>query len=431
MGEERIVSYPLVTKWNFTEKNQQYVMQEKVMKGIRMEYKEEIEEGDREVFLDFRKSFDGEIKIKVKNLIERNETVKSRVKKWDKDNLNILNIFIDTVSRNNFHRKYKKTKEFLEKYNYLNKKEKRVYEFFRLHSIRGYTFPNLFASTYGIRNDYWNEKHLNRIDSYAKKAGYITGLSSDCCVYPESESKSKRKIKNYIKFFIVQNGPYNYSDYNDPDHMFYQIACDYNNMPLENPFTFGFGKGPYSVARNCFMGRDLSGLALEYAEEFFKTYEKERKFFTARIISAHEFTGENSWFIDEELSKFLKRMDEKGYLENTILNIFSDHGDHIDFLMWNTESGYSELMNPFLTIMVPESLDQEIGENLKENQQRLITHFQLFQNLVKYWKIDMSEYEHIQTADSLFYDRMKKKIGCEEALIKEDCKCFIEDIKKN
>jgi hypothetical protein len=71
-------------------------------------------------------------------------------------------------------------------------KTKRVYEFHRLHSIRGYTFPNLFASTYGISyNDSWSKEHLKRIDHYAKDAGYIVGMTSDCCTYPESEVKCK------------------------------------------------------------------------------------------------------------------------------------------------------------------------------------------------------------------------------------------------
>lgn len=183
----------MMTKYNFREKSQQYELQSLIMDSMKSVTEEEMENGDKEVFIDFRKNYNGEILIKVKNLLDRNETVRNRVKKSDKQHLNILNIFIDTLSRNNFHRKYKNTREFLKKYHYSQKKSKRVYEYFRLHSIRGYTFPNLFASTYGIRNDKWDELHLKRIDSYAKEAGYITGISSDCCVYPESESKSNLK----------------------------------------------------------------------------------------------------------------------------------------------------------------------------------------------------------------------------------------------
>lgn len=161
-----------------------------VIKNLKEVSDEEMKKGEREVFIDFRKNDQGRLKIKVKNLLERNSTVKARVKPVDKDHLNVLNIFIDTLSRNNFHRKYKRTKKFLKKYHFKKKKNKRVYEFFRLHSIRGYTFPNLFASTYGLRNENWSDEHAKRIESYAQEKGYITGITSDCCVYPESESKS-------------------------------------------------------------------------------------------------------------------------------------------------------------------------------------------------------------------------------------------------
>lgn len=160
--------------------------------------------------------------------------------------------------------------------------------------------------------------------------------------------------------------------------MFYQPSCDWNNMPKADPFTFGFGRGPYSVSRNCFMKRDLSGMSFEYMYKFWKTYPEQRKFFTARIISPHEFSGENSRFLDPELAKILNKFDEENLLDDTIVYIYSDHGDHIDFLMWNTVSGYSELMNPPLFMILPDHLAEKHHDNLVENEQRLITHYQLF-----------------------------------------------------
>jgi hypothetical protein len=157
------------------------------LKGVS---EKEMNEGDEEIFVDFRNKQTGQINIKLKNLMERDNEVKERVKPWDKDHYNILHIFVDTVSRNNFYRKYKKTTKLLQEYYHAEKKSKRVYEFHRLHSIRGYTFPNLFASTYGLSyDDSWSKTHLKRIDHYAKDAGYIVGMSSDCCTYPESEVK--------------------------------------------------------------------------------------------------------------------------------------------------------------------------------------------------------------------------------------------------
>ena len=162
--------------------------------------------------------------------------------------------------------------------------------------------------------------------------------------------------------------------------MMYQLACDYNSMPKQNPLSFGFNRGPYGVSRKCLFKRDLTGASLEYMEKFFDTYKDKRKFFTARIIAAHEFTGENNRFIDPQLEKYLRNLDAKGHLDDTIVWIYSDHGDHINFIMWNTESGYSELMNPPLFVMIPDHLDEKIGANLKYNEQKLITHYEIFQS---------------------------------------------------
>lgn len=72
---------------------------------------------------------------------------------------------------------------------------------------------------------------------------------------------------------------YNYCDTEIPDHMFYQPSCDWNTMPKTDPFTFGFGRGPYSVSRKCLAKRDLSSMSFEYMHKFWKTYPDSRKYF--------------------------------------------------------------------------------------------------------------------------------------------------------
>lgn len=122
------------------------------MDNLKGATQEDIDFGEEEIFVDFRNKSVGEVFFKVRNLAERNETIAKRVKPLDKDHLNILHIFVDTVSRDNFYRKYKRTTKFLQDHHYTQKKSKRVYEFHRLHSLGGYTLPNLVASTYG---SYW------------------------------------------------------------------------------------------------------------------------------------------------------------------------------------------------------------------------------------------------------------------------------------
>jgi len=186
------MSYPNVADFTYEEKNQQYDFQAKILRLRQEETEDSLEKGDREVFIDFRKDFMGEFIMKVRNLKEKDP---------------FIVVFVDTVSRNNFHRKFKNTKKLLQKYNYRLKKELRLYEYFRMHSIRGYTFPNLFASTYGVPYlDSWTDNHLKRIESYAKEAGYITGMTSDCCTYTESEVKCKKNFFENFNFFRGRKG---------------------------------------------------------------------------------------------------------------------------------------------------------------------------------------------------------------------------------
>ena len=156
--------------------------------GIRAEMKQEngrsILESDRELFIDFRKDFkNGELLIDIKNKRDKNQLEKGRkVKAPDAQHMNVINIMVNMVSRPAFHRMYPKTKNFLRKYSWTQKKSKSVYEFFRAHSLKGYYFPDVYASLYGAKYETSYLKHeFKRIDAYAREAGYITGLATDSC----------------------------------------------------------------------------------------------------------------------------------------------------------------------------------------------------------------------------------------------------------
>lgn len=182
-----------------------FQLQKEVVNNTKSVTEEEMENGPREIFIDFRNNEkggkrkhrrrmrgrgvqqEGEVIIKLKDMKKINEKVKERVKLTDKDHPNVLLIFLDTVSRQNFHRKYKKSTEFLRERHYSKKGKSRVYEFFRLHSIQPYTTPNLVASSYGTVEDVVkkHDKKLKKITQYYKEAGYITGFGGDLCSYIE------------------------------------------------------------------------------------------------------------------------------------------------------------------------------------------------------------------------------------------------------
>lgn len=142
---------------------------------------------EMEVFLDLREPHNEKLLINLKDY--RILHPGTKFLPHDKDHMNILNIFIDTVSRPRFHRKMKKIKEFLKKYHFSQKKDKSVFEFFRHHSLRGVTPPNLLAATYGDYKGVYKQAH-KRIETFASENGYVTGLVFDFCSPVEDEVES-------------------------------------------------------------------------------------------------------------------------------------------------------------------------------------------------------------------------------------------------
>jgi len=146
----------------------------------------------------------------------------------------------------------------------------------------------------------------------------------------------------------------------------HSFGCDYNNMPLINPHSFGFTRGPYSMSKKCLFNRDIIEQSFNYMEQFFDTYKNYRKFFSIKINQAHEFSTLNSWFTDPKLEKALRNLEKKGHLEDTIVWIYSDHGQHVNFIQ-RSEAGRTKQMNPFMFVMIPKELDELIGSNLEHN----------------------------------------------------------------
>lgn len=336
------------------------VLQLHILFDLRALDESQLEKDDREIYYDFRKDkVEGETLVKLRDLTKTKKYANS-FKNHNNEYPNILNIFIDTISRQRFHRRFPKTRKFLEKYHYSLKKEKLVYEFFRLHSIRGFTWPNLMSQTYGNHFNVKKGPEMKRIEHYASDRGYVTGLAFDVCVgNPILRKGNETPIK-------IDRFP--------PHHLLIQPACDTNNLPFHNPFSFGLGRGPFTPRRNCFQKKDMLNPYVEYLKQFFDTYKEKRKMFNLRIIDGHELTGILAKLqIDPILAELLSYLDKKNHFSNTIVRIFSDHGDHINPICFQTASGKEERFNPFMFQMIPERLKNTVGKYLEINSQRLMS----------------------------------------------------------
>lgn len=77
--------------------------------------------------------------------------------------------FFDTLSRAHFHRKFNKTSNFLSQFSRyepgFRKKNLTIFEFFKYHSLAGFTDPNIKAAYYNTKI---NDKKIH-FDNFFKK----------------------------------------------------------------------------------------------------------------------------------------------------------------------------------------------------------------------------------------------------------------------
>ena len=90
-----------------------------------------------------------------------------------------------------------------------------------------------------------------------------------------------------------------------------------------------------------------------------------------RLASGHNITGESNDFIDQELEQLFTNLQETdpNFFENTVVTIYSDHGDHVFKPLVHTYSGRMEQYTPFMFMIVPKKYANKYGrhEKLSEN----------------------------------------------------------------
>lgn len=368
----KIIAYPLTNNLNETTRQHFQLLQDSIIKNMKeIKSQKEIKTVPEEVFIDLSSGYPL-VKIDVK----RNETlVKENKKIIEKENMqrpNVLMIILDSMSRQHFFRKMKKTKAFFEEnfFNHASKSEGQTklsaYQFFRYHSLDTHPEANLISLRYDDIQVEGETTSRVRIERYFKEKGWITSVASSKCEINEYDIDIHKKNKVY-------------PDHHPLDHEFYSLACDPNAMPQKDPF--GMFKGPFSEFRRCLYGNDASSYQLDYSLDFWRKYKNEPKFQSVMLMDGHEFTGELPVYLDDHLEKYFKKMLQENLLNNSIVFLLSDSGNRENFLFSHTSSGRNELMNPFLTILLSSNLPETYHSSLSSNQQSLLSPLDIFRAL--------------------------------------------------
>jgi len=167
------------------------------------------------------------------------------------------------------------------------------------------------------------------------------------------------------------------------DHEFLAPFClpEYHER---NGSPWGNFKGPFSLRRRCITGQYVHNYALNYTKQFIKLYDGTNPwFFRSSYIEGHESTAEVLNLMDDDLFNFFDSLSEET-LSRTAIIMMSDHGLHMGFSYLFSNQGRTEHKLPFLTTLIPERfLDKypELRKNLDENEQKLISAFDVYATL--------------------------------------------------
>lgn len=310
---------------------------------------------------------------KIEYNIKRNETlIKEReeiiAKKKNKNNLiykNILILFIDTLSRAHFFRKFIRTINFLEQFSKyeLNHSNKSMasFQFFKYNSVGFSTDPNLKAAYYGAKKKGKGIHFAN----FFKDNGYIIGRINAYCEKETVFNKYKPNIYKQVLW----------------DHEGASLGCikSFYKSFLTSRLT--------SLIPKCLFGKDLNQHSLEYLEEFWTAYISQYKLFLFQTLEGHEPTGELIGYFDKILCDFLDKFNKKGYFEDTIIFFFSDHGQHLTgpLYLFSSQDFYIERTLPILFLLIPNDeklYRNNLYEKIKKNSQIFITAYDIYNTFI-------------------------------------------------
>lgn len=328
-------------------------------------------------------------------------------------------MFIDTLSRAHFHRKFKKTINFLNQFseympNHL-KNNMTVFQYFKYNSLYYYTDPNILAAFYGAK---YNGKGIH-FANYFKNNGYIIGRVNTYC---EKETVFNNKIPPSFMPALW-------------DHEGLSLGC------IKSFYDRFLISRLSSLVKKCLFGKDLNQYSLEYIESFWITYINQYKLFLFQSLDGHEPTGELVGYFDEILFEFLNKFYSLGYLKDTAILLFSDHGLHLPgpLYLFHSQDFLSERTLPLLLLIVSNNAKlykDNLYQKIKSNQQIFITPFDIYNTLIHLaYGENKKEYKKkaIPLGSSLFSKLNYKTRVCKSNIFKpnipkEFCKCLLKEL---
>ena len=287
---------------------------------------------------------------------------------------NIMVIYIDCISRQHFLRKMKKTASFIERFmKYDNNLGFNSYQFMKYQTFAHWTTPNVMPMFYSSRNP---EGRRVNVIKYMKDNGYVTGNSGNLC----SKESFGFDYEDRSNYDIILD---------EYDHENIAMFCDPNYSSEDSPYPLI--TGPYGIIRKCLYGLDTFKYLLEFANQFWKLYPKNKRYLRLSFQDGHEPTGQVVKYMDEDLYNFLNNLYEEKLLNDTAIFILSDHGNsyfnYIYYYIFKSDDSLIERTYGTLFMILPSNKKKKIywdyyNNNVYINQQILISPYDIHDTLI-------------------------------------------------
>jgi hypothetical protein len=383
----RIIGYPRVEKWRFFPDSTLNEFQFRVLGNIiDMEdprVPKQLKD-KTEITIEFNKE-QPEMKLRVvrdEAIVERRTKIRNSFKSTPFVTKNVIHLFIDSLSRDNFRRKLPKTKLWLERFYNKQNTQARVYQFFKYHAIASWTFINMVPVTFGVDGSHQgNPVHSVR---YYKEKGFVTGQGHNYCGR---------------EFYDLEPGNVEKFQFESFDHEANLLGCDPNYSVPGHPFAIF--NGPYGMKRRCLYGKDTSWYVFDYGKKFWKSYKDQPKYLRLAFLDAHEGTGEVVKYMDDKIVDFLDFLEAEGSLADTSILIQSDHGVNMPgfYTFVDAQDFWIEKTLPALFLITPQTVAKEYDQILKDKENLLLSPYDIHNTFL-----------HLSGAPKMAYNKIGKSL---------------------
>jgi hypothetical protein len=267
--------------------------------------------------------------------------------------MNLLLLGFNSLSLNNIKRAFPLT------YKYLSKELERnvVYDYFN-SATRHQHSPDVFSILTGkdsLRDP--SDFESNFILRKFYELGYLTSYNVD---------KNAESSRGHL---FDKNGP---------------ISVDFTNFWLLYDKIVG--------SKLCLNGKHTfetqQQLILSFMDKMNDPVNTNTSYFSLNYFNYY-FGGETLSYpdqMDREFKDMLEIFEKSGYLDNTLLVVFSDRGSMTSRYSMQSSNGRYESFSPFLSLRLPKSfLGSEYYKNAAQNKNKLISHFDLHKTLQHFY----------------------------------------------